>query len=124
MKAHRFALLALGLCACQLPVEGWWQGEIGDIPSTLRLEQTGSAVEGELCSSQACDVVRGQTDDSRVELVFGCSTCAFPRTRLDLELFDDGLEGTAAIEDCPCAPEDSECVCNPRAVFSACDGPC
>jgi hypothetical protein len=118
------ALVALGLSACQFPVEGWWEGEIGDVPSTLRLEQTGSAVEGELCSPEACDVVRGQTNENRVELVFGCSTCAFPRTRLHLELVDDALEGTASIEACPCDPEASECACSSWAVFRACDGPC
>jgi hypothetical protein len=117
-------VLALGLPACQLPVEGWWEGEIGDGPRTLRLEQTGSALEGELCSPQACDDVRGQTDENRVELLFGCSTCAFPRGRLELELVDDALEGTASTEDCSCDPEDSSCACSARAIFRACDGPC
>lgn len=125
MKAAALVpLLASALTACQLPVEGWWEGEIGDGRRTLRIEQTGSAIEGELCSPEACDEVRGRTDENRVELLFGCSTCAFPRTRLDLELNGDALEGTAALEDCPCDPQASSCVCSARAVFTACDGPC
>ncbi|HTJ81822.1 MAG TPA: hypothetical protein VL400_08850 [Polyangiaceae bacterium] len=118
------ALASLALTGCQASVEGWWQGAIGETPCTLRLEQTGTSVEGDICSAQACEHVHGDVDESRAELGFGCAGCNFPRTRLEVEIGDTTLEGEAYLVDCPCDPSDEACVCRAHAYFTSCDEAC
>lgn len=117
-------LFTLGLAACQPSVEGWWEGEIGDTACTLRVEQTGSSLTGEICAANACEPLRGTAEEDRAEVSFGCATCNFPRTRLELQVGDGTLEGQAYLVDCDCAPGDASCTCRAHAYFDACDGAC
>ena len=116
--------LALALAGCRADVEGWWSGEIGGEPRTLRLEQRGSTIEGEICSIDACAPLDGELLERRLELDFGCDFCAFPETSLDLELTHAGLEGDADVLLCRCEPGDEACSCRAYARFERCAGAC
>ncbi len=126
MRSHPFASLALAfLAACQPSVEGWWGGSIGDAPRTLRLEQTGSAIEGEICSEDACEPLHGSLDEDWLELTYGCASCSLPESKLHLQLTQgEALDGDAEEIGCGCPAAPAPCTCNPRAHFVACDGPC
>jgi hypothetical protein len=121
---HVTLVLAASLVGCQPSVEGWWKGEIGAAPRTLRLAQTGSAVDGEICSPEVCEPLHGAMDEDWLELDFGCSTCNMPETQLHLQLTDQGLAGDASEVGCACPSAPAPCTCSTRARFNPCDGPC
>ena len=90
----------------------------------LKLEQTGSTLEGEVCSELACTPIEwGEIDERTIELFYGCEGCSLPPTSLDLVLDQGRLLGEANASPCRCDDGD-DCDCRAEATFFPCDGAC
>lgn len=115
------AMATLATGACKADVEGAWEGALGDEPASLRLEQHGSALEGELCTPASCEQVSGDLEERSLEL--GCQTCDPPLV-LELVLDRGAMIGEAYDPYCACDLDDEGCACRVEAAFYRCDGAC
>lgn len=125
MKAIVLLLLMTCVTACRRNVDGFWTGRAGGEELELRIEQVGSSLEGDVCTSTECTpIVAGSLDEREVELAFGCDGCALPETTLNLVLDYDRLVGEAHLSPCRCNDDGDDCDCRVAASFSRCDGAC
>lgn len=118
-------LLLCGSTACRQNVDGLWAGRVGGEELELRIEQTGSNLEGDVCTATECTPITwGSLEQREVELEFGCERCAVPETALNLVLDHDRLVGEAHASPCRCNDDGEDCDCRVAASFRRCDGAC
>lgn len=95
---------------CRADVEGEWSGHVGEDFARLELEQAGASVRGTICVEQSCAAITGRLVDERFEADFGCSSCRLLHTELDLDVFEDAMQGTAFIPSCECSTAACDCL--------------
>jgi len=124
MDVRGLAALALTTIACRTDVAGWWSGSADGEPLLLKLEQTGSILEGEVCTDQACTPIEwGDIEERSIELQYGCQSCGLPSTTLHLVVERGRLVGEADASPCACEHGD-QCDCLSDATFFPCQGAC
>ena len=116
--------MALATLGCRADVDGWWSGTVGGEPMLLKIEQTGSSLEGSVCTEEVCTpIAAGEIEDQYLEVFYGCDDCSLSGTRLDLVLHQGELVGDADASPCACEDGD-DCDCRSSATFYRCQGEC